>query len=104
MPNFICNKCGCIDNTACDGTYWITRLSAKLFKDPWFDTHPVCSECNTAEYSDGSGRGPGKWHGHFDKKHWSEYGTRAELSQMGVLNVDSYFSEFVDKPTNNIET
>ena len=96
MPSFICNKCGCIDNTACEGTYWQTRRGGKTFKDPWFDTHPVCSECNTTEFLDGSKGGSGKWHGHFEKKHWSEYGTPAELSQMGVINVESYFSEFVN--------
>lgn len=104
MPNFICCKCGCIDNTACGGTYWITRLGGKLFTDPWFDTHPVCSECNTAEYSDGSGKGLGEWHGHFPKRHWSEIGTKADLSQAGVLNVESYFKEFVDNIKYNCNT
>ena len=44
MPLFECDKCGCIENTACTTHYW--GCSDKL-----------CSECDT-----------GKWHDRFEKQ------------------------------------
>ena len=43
MPLFECDKCHCVENTACTMHYW---------------GHPtkLCSECDT-----------GTWHGQFDK-------------------------------------
>lgn len=43
MPLFICQKCGCIENTAL-GHYWGHK-------------EKLCSECDT-----------GKWHGAFKKE------------------------------------
>lgn len=51
MPLFKCTACGCIDNTACGGSYWHDRESAE------------CAECYT-----------GKWHGAFEKKTPEEAG------------------------------
>lgn len=52
MPLFICEKCGCVDNTAL-GLYWID----------WFDKKPIlCAECHPKI---------GKWHGKFAKKKWN---------------------------------
>jgi hypothetical protein len=45
MPLFKCTGCGCIDNTACGGNYWLEPLNAK------------CSECFT-----------GKWEAPFPKE------------------------------------
>lgn len=67
MSTFICSKCGCIDNSALDGNYWLRHFEKNKNKSE--ELAPVlCSECN------------GKlWHNKFDKKHWSTYGTKEEL-------------------------
>lgn len=51
MPLFKCTKCGCIDNTACGGSYWLNPQRAE------------CSECFT-----------GKWEAPFPKKTPEEMG------------------------------
>lgn len=53
MSAYICEKCGVIDNTAVGG-YWGNCRN---------NQPKMCSECNT-----------GSWHGHFPKRHWSDYG------------------------------
>ena len=51
MPLFICDQCGCIENTA---------LSMFWCKD---SDHPLCSECDADR---------GKWHGQFEKREPTE--------------------------------
>nr|DAS42831.1 MAG TPA: Rubredoxin evolution, hydrogenase, nickel, energy.86A [Caudoviricetes sp.] len=63
MSVYICEKCGTIDNTAIGG-YWKNCLN---------DEPKMCSECNT-----------GKWHGEFEKKHWTDYGKEK------LLELESY--------------
>lgn len=58
MSAYICEKCGCVDNTALGG-YWKNALR-KEFK--------MCSECNTRT-----------WHNEFPKQHWTEYGVEKLL-------------------------
>lgn len=86
MPCYICEKCGAVDNTAIGG-YWRNYIR----KEP-----KMCSECNF-----------GKWHGKFEKKHWSEYGTIEELIKMeyrndgSMLNATEYFKKIGEKYENN---
>jgi hypothetical protein len=64
MSTFICNNCGCIDNSAKGGNYW-TRFRGNENQDP----EPViCCECNGKQ-----------WHNSFPKEHWSKHGTKEEL-------------------------
>jgi len=111
MSTYICEKCGCIDNTACGGNYWAVSYSIskfkkdgtaikKCFKDEYANTHVLCVECTPAEYSDGSiKREAGKWHNMFLKKHWSEYGTKEKLiadckrNNGSVVNAIEYFND-----------
>jgi len=65
MPLFICENCGCIENTAL-GHYW-SRKHVK-FKDEKMNDKALCSECTPLEFSDGSRAGNGKWHNHFPKE------------------------------------
>ena len=58
MSVYICEKCGCIENTAL-GSYWVNVIN----KEP-----KVCSECHT-----------GEWHNKFEKQHWTEYGVKKLL-------------------------
>ncbi len=74
MSSYICEKCGCIENTALGG-YWSNLAKKEPIK---------CSECNT-----------GKWHDMFEKKHWSEYGTQKLLeleskNDGSMINATSY--------------
>ena len=72
MSIYICEKCGCIENTAL-GDYWNNIIN----HEP-----KICSECST-----------GKWHNRFDKKHWTEYGVKKllELEKDGsMINATEY--------------
>ena len=63
MSVYICEKCGCIENTAIGG-YWENVRN----NEP-----KMCSECNT-----------GKWHNQFSKDHWSKLGVK-ELLRLEAL-------------------
>lgn len=74
MSVYICEKCGCIENTALGG-YWDNVRN----KEP-----KMCSECNT-----------GKWHNEFPKEHWTDYGVdkllRYEARKDGsMINATEY--------------
>lgn len=78
MGCYICEECGCIDNTAIGG-YYKNYINKEELK---------CSECNF-----------GKWHGEFDKKHWSEYYTKEEWIELekrndgSMMNAIEYFKK-----------
>lgn len=74
MSVYVCEKCGCIENTALGG-YWNNVRN----KEP-----KMCSECNT-----------GKWHNEFDKKYWTEYGVKEllrleSLKDGSMINATEY--------------
>lgn len=48
MPIFLCDDCGCVENTACCFFWHYTKTGKKL-----------CSECDPKI---------GKWHGRFEKR------------------------------------
>ena len=54
MPLFVCEKCGCVENTAL-GNYWLAK-------------ERLCGECYT-----------GSWHGRFPKRK----ATAEELANLG---------------------
>lgn len=69
MPCFVCEKCGCIENTAC-GDYWCNYALGQ----------PVlCSLCSPII---------GKWHGHFKRKKYS--------GEQDILNPE-VGNKFLDK-------
>lgn len=70
MPLYVCEKCGCVDNTAL-GRYWGLTLTG--FKDSSFNNMALCSECAPTEWSDGGKTNWGKWHGKFPKRHIKDY-------------------------------
>lgn len=65
MSVYICEKCGCIENTALGG-YWRNVCN----NEP-----KMCSECNN-----------GEWHGEFEKKHWTDYGVKRLLELEAMKN------------------
>lgn len=108
MSTFICEKCGCIDNSALDNNYWTAycnklRLSKdeeveKSYDDEYFDTHVCCSECCAGvKFYDGSGVLSKGWHGKFEKEHWSVCGTKEEILAMearhdgSLVNATEFF-------------
>jgi hypothetical protein len=64
MALFICENCGCIENTAL-GFYW-GREFVK-FKDESMDGKALCSECAPSHFADGTRAGRCVWHGRFEK-------------------------------------
>ena len=93
MSLFICDKCGCVDNTACGGTYWIHRSDMYSGENSWADKLVLCVECKPKEYSDGSiDDNAGKWHNEFKKRPWEFYGNKEELlKEVGFVHVKEYF-------------
>lgn len=67
MGLFVCDKCGCIENTAL-GFYWGRYLIK--WKDSNLNGLALCSECAPSYYSDGGKTNYGKWHGKFPRKIW----------------------------------
>ena len=105
---FICEKCGHIDNTACDNNYRITRLNkykrekgeeAEQFFKPefrYFEDHACCTECcKEVEYRDGD-----KLYNGFEldeRDHWSKYGEKKLLEweakrDGSMMNATEYFA------------
>lgn len=87
MSIFICEKCGKLDNTACNNNYWFAIMNKRLkksgektnkkFKDEfeYFENHACCSDCcNGIVYRDGSGIIKKDERDIQDKQHWSEIG------------------------------
>lgn len=72
MPLFVCDKCGCVENTAL-GRYW-----TKDWEDMWDEDNEglaLCSECAPTKFKDGTSTSTewceyGKWHGKFPKVKW----------------------------------
>lgn len=98
MSTYICTKCGCIDNTACGGNYWMVKSKLASFKDEYANNNVLCVECTPTEYSDGSiNTEKGKWHNKFPKRHWSEFGSKEEVidhcieGNGNVVNAVEYF-------------
>lgn len=104
MSTFICEKCGCIDNTACGGTYWEVALARKtdkkedlLFADDFYNKHPVCVACAPKEYIDGSkNEEAGEWHNRFPRRHWTEL--FHDLHELALANNEST-GDFVNART-----
>lgn len=65
MPAFICERCGCWDNSACGGTYWSRR--SHTFPPPYAG-ELLCCVCAPLKHNDGSANeGAGRWHNRFPR-------------------------------------
>lgn len=61
MSVFICEKCGCLDNTALHNNYWMVIGNKHgfgvRFKDTYYNDHACCQWCCLGvEFEDGSGK------------------------------------------------
>lgn len=103
MSTYICEKCGCIDNTACGGNYWLVKSKMNFFKDEYSNTHCLCVVCTPTEFHDGSkNEQAGKWHNMFPRKHWSDLGKehilRLANKQTGnYVNAEDFFKNLESK-------
>ena len=67
MPDFVCDVCDVIENTAC-GFYWGRNHDKIWWKNSDLQGKALCSQCAPARYIDGSENGyGGKWHGKFER-------------------------------------
>lgn len=70
MSLYQCQRCGCIENTAC-GHYHCRTTD--LFTDFLPGTEKgmkLCSECGPRKYASGKPTEYGKWHNHFEKAYY----------------------------------
>lgn len=65
MPLFMCEQCGCVENTA-TGRYW-TKDESEFWR-PEDTGKALCSECAPRAFVDGTPTEFGKWHGMFPKR------------------------------------
>ena len=108
MSTFICEKCGCIDNTAMKNNAWMALYNKECesnneeylaeYKDSYYNTHLCCAECcKNIEYADGSGYiNTTGWHNKFEKIHWNSIGKEKcleiEKENLGsMINATDYF-------------
>lgn len=75
MPAFVCDECGCVDNTA-SGFYWgyAMGMQSTAYRD-WFEDETknckaLCAECCPTTFKDGRPTKLGVWHNKFPKKKW----------------------------------
>jgi len=70
MPLFVCDKCECVDNTACGGTYWSKDM------DFWAEEYQglaLCIVCAPPEFKGGQkNEKAGTWHGHFPRRRFND--------------------------------
>lgn len=111
MSIFICEKCGCLDNTALNNNYWhaagnkYKKKEGKLLdisyspEFAYFEDHVCCSECcDGITYKDGSGsiRKTSSDFGEKDRQHWSVFGKEKLLEwerrkDGSMVNATEYF-------------
>lgn len=65
MPLFQCEKCGCVENTACCGYWGRNRPSLTHKKDLG---KKLCCACESTTYPSGEAKDRGgRWHNEFDR-------------------------------------
>ena len=70
MPLFVCDNCGCIDNTALGGTYWSRNTDVWKPEDRG---KALCCECAPKKYNDDTiNEDAGIWHDKFPKRKFTE--------------------------------
>lgn len=87
MPAFICDNCGCIDNTACGGSYWTQNMD--IWPDE-FKGKVLCCVCVSPFYKTGE-RNPdaGIWHNYFERR----FPTEESIKRDGIENF-KYLGKF----------
>ena len=87
MPIFICENCGCIDNTALGGTYW-TR-NADIYPAE-YRGKILCQLCAPKKFDDGTpNKEAGTWHDIFPREKFVDLEAKGEIMRQDVLNPPS---------------
>lgn len=82
MPLFVCDKCGCLENTA-TGFYWARRILK--WKDESLNGKALCSACAPTHYADGTPSRFGEWHGEFERVYYKDI-PKEELKNYQLVN------------------
>jgi len=91
MSSYICEKCGCIDNSASEGSnYWNVKCKINSFDDDYFNKHLACSECVPPKYADGGNSHGGVWHNKFPKRYWTKIGSKESIIAMAKKGQGNY--------------
>lgn len=69
MGVFVCDICGCVENTAL-GFYWGHKDGHTYWSDPNFHEKALCSACAPATFRRGEPSEFGVWHGKFPRRLW----------------------------------
>jgi hypothetical protein len=69
MGIYVCDRCGCIENTAL-GSYWVKDMEDMFDPKGLKKGEALCSECSPSHFIDGTPTRWGKWHGRFPKVKW----------------------------------
>ena len=93
MPLFVCEKCGCIDNTACSGNnYWIRNSNEDYFFDDivslWFTSQIAAPSYPRHLYQELLAPGATVWNGYCGLEP-DEVDQKTTLWTMEVARVDS---------------
>lgn len=102
MSLFICDNCGCVENTAF-GNWWIRDSNHKLdvnpeTNKPFPNGMALCSECAPDKYADGQYRYMDRnnkprlkgWHNQFPRRLWD--GSSSDLE-----NCPKSYSDYIQK-------
>ena len=94
MPLFQCQKCGCVDNSAC-GHYWRANRPEKY---DWTDMEEyrgmkLCAVCGPRNYANGAPTEFGVWHKRF-KRCFLPLGLFEENSDGGLTNKENGDSNY----------
>jgi hypothetical protein len=90
---FVCEVCGCVENTGC-GNWW-TRFDnhKKVCDIP--DGTALCSACTPTHYKSGEvDKSAGKWHMYFTRRLWDG---KTQVLNMRPEDYENYIKKFEGK-------
>lgn len=101
MSTYICEKCGCIDNSACGGNFWIMSGKRSYYKEDWANEMYLCVECCPSKFDDGSDSEGGKWHNHFEKTFIDDHASKEEILKRATnfefVNAKRFYEKYYER-------
>jgi hypothetical protein len=105
MSLFQCDKCGCLDNTACGGNYHLRHRR----NEDWYGIPngvALCCACTPSHTLDGElvNKRAGKWHNEFDRvflpkgEFFTNNDGNLEHKETGLLS-DEFVKEYPERVT-----
>lgn len=95
MSLFQCEKCGCVENTACTSLSWRPELYNWSGMEE-FKGKELCCVCSPLKYRDGNDTGHGVWHNRFKRCFLPKgmFKTNAVGNLEHIENGDCNFAEY----------